>query len=57
MHAGSAAPGTGRESELKSRIAAFQLAQGLTADGVAGATTFMQLNRATGVDEPRLKTN
>ena len=40
---------------LKSRLASFQVAWGLTADGVAGPTTFMQLNRATGVDEPRLQ--
>ncbi|NKI92864.1 AAA family ATPase [Rhizobacter sp. SG703] len=40
---------------LKSRLAAFQVAWGLSADGVAGPTTFMQLNRAAGVDEPRLQ--
>lgn len=39
---------------LTSRIAAFQRAQGLAADGVAGALTLMQLNRALAVDEPRL---
>jgi general secretion pathway protein A len=39
----------------KSRVSAFQLAQGLKPDGLAGPTTFMQLNRATGVDEPRLR--
>ena len=33
---------------------AFQAAHGLGADGRAGPTTFMQLNRVTGVDEPRL---
>ena len=38
----------------KSRLAAFQLAQGLKPDGLAGPTTFMQLNRAIGLDEPRL---
>jgi len=42
------------ELPLRSRILAFQLAQGLDADGVAGPMTFMQLNRASGVDEPRL---
>ncbi|HJV64012.1 MAG TPA: peptidoglycan-binding protein, partial [Albitalea sp.] len=42
---------------LKSRIVAFQLAQGLRADGLAGPTTLMQLNRATGLDEPRLRTD
>jgi general secretion pathway protein A len=40
---------------LKPRVQAFQLAQGLQADGVAGPVTLMQLNRATGIDEPRLK--
>jgi general secretion pathway protein A len=39
---------------LQSRLQAFQLAQGLKPDGVAGATTFMQINRAVGVAEPRL---
>lgn len=38
----------------KARLSAFQLAQGLKPDGVAGPTTFMQLNRAAGIDEPRL---
>jgi general secretion pathway protein A len=42
------------EATLKARVQAFQLANGLKADGIAGPTTFMQLNRATGVDEPRL---
>ncbi|WP_280154704.1 AAA family ATPase [Piscinibacter sp. XHJ-5] len=44
------------DATLKSRIHAFQLSQGLEADGLAGPMTFMQLNRATGVDEPRLAT-
>ena len=39
---------------LKSRISAFQLTQGLKPDGLAGPMTYMQLNRASGVDEPRL---
>ena len=39
---------------FKASVAAFQLAQGLKADGLAGPTTFMQLNRVIGVDEPRL---
>ena len=42
------------DSALKAKVDAFQVSQGLTADGVVGPTTFMQLNRATGVDEPRL---
>jgi general secretion pathway protein A len=41
---------------LKNEIRAFQLAQGLPADGRPGPLTIMQLNRATGVDEPRLRT-
>jgi general secretion pathway protein A len=39
---------------LKARLAAFQLAQGLQPDGRPGPMTYMQLNRALGVDEPRL---
>ena len=39
---------------LTTRIQAFQRASGLEADGVAGSMTLMQLNRALGVDEPRL---
>jgi general secretion pathway protein A len=39
---------------LKARVAAFQLAQGLQPDGRPGPMTYMQLNRALGVDEPRL---
>ncbi|RZL07499.1 MAG: peptidoglycan-binding protein, partial [Rubrivivax sp.] len=44
------------DDRLAARVSAFQVAQGLKPDGVAGAVTFMQLNRATGVDEPRLQT-
>ena len=39
-------------TEVK-RIQAFQRAQGLVSDGVPGALTLMQLNRALGVAEPR----
>lgn len=39
----------------RARIAAFQRAQGLSADGRAGPLTLMQLNRAAGVSEPRLE--
>ncbi len=35
-------------------LLAFQAARGLTPDGIAGPLTLMQLNRAGGVDEPRL---
>ncbi|GAB4043182.1 MAG: hypothetical protein Fur0014_15750 [Rubrivivax sp.] len=39
---------------LAERITAFQRAQGLVPDGIAGVQTLMALNRASGVDEPRL---
>jgi general secretion pathway protein A len=42
------------DATLKGWIHAFQLTQGLPSDGVAGPITLMQLNRAIGVDEPRL---
>ncbi len=42
------------DTALRSRVAAFQQAQGLTPDGVAGPTTLMQINRASGVAEPWL---
>jgi general secretion pathway protein A len=42
------------DAAMKAKVDAFQVSQGLTPDGVVGPTTFMQLNRATGVDEPRL---
>lgn len=53
---GSPQPGEQKRYDalLKSQVSAFQLANGLKADGVAGAETFMQLNRAIGIDEPRL---
>ena len=53
---GQPAPGRNETTEgaLRSRIAAFQLAQGLKPDGLVGPMTLMQLNRASGVDEPRL---
>jgi general secretion pathway protein A len=41
---------------LKAKVYAFQFAQELKPDGVAGPETFMLLSRATGVDEPRLQT-
>jgi general secretion pathway protein A len=43
------------DAALKARVVEFQVARGLGADGIAGPTTFMALNRATGVDEPRLQ--
>ncbi|MBP6270242.1 MAG: AAA family ATPase [Rhizobacter sp.] len=42
------------DAGLHARVSAFQRAQGLQSDGIVGPTTFMQLNRASGVDEPRL---
>jgi general secretion pathway protein A len=44
------------DAALKGEVRAFQLAQGLPADGRPGPLTYMQLNRATGVQEPRLRT-
>ena len=49
-----ALPGVASDAPLPARLEAFQRSQGLAADGWAGPTTFMQLNRALGVDEPRL---
>ena len=52
---GSAATTPARlDTALQTRLQAFQMAQGLKPDGVAGATTFMLINRASGVPEPRL---
>ncbi|WIT13767.1 AAA family ATPase [Paucibacter sediminis] len=42
------------DAALQARIAAFQRAQGLKVDGLIGPITLMQLNRAAGVQEPRL---
>jgi general secretion pathway protein A len=43
------------DTTLRNWIHRFQLAQGLPSDGSAGPITLMQLNRANGVDEPRLQ--
>ena len=57
-----AAGGTGPGSRpvtpalRQARIHRFQLAQGVTPDGRAGPLTLMLLNRAIGVNEPRLRT-
>ncbi|HWI82034.1 ExeA family protein [Ramlibacter sp.] len=55
---GAAAPvaHSGLDPALRGQLRAFQLAQGLAADGQPGPLTFMQLNRAAGLDEPRLRT-
>ena len=42
------------DATLRSRVAAFQQSQGLAPDGVAGPTTLMQINRASGLAEPWL---
>jgi general secretion pathway protein A len=42
------------EQPLKGRVVAFQVAHGLKPDGLAGPMTLMQINRASGIDEPRL---
>jgi general secretion pathway protein A len=51
---GQVLPPGAASAPLPSRIAAFQVAQGLPPDGLAGPLTLMLLNRATGLDEPRL---
>ncbi|ROZ72443.1 AAA family ATPase [Ramlibacter sp. WS9] len=55
---GTSLPKDRREAHaaLKPQLRAFQLAHGLTADGHPGPLTYMQLNRAAGVEEPRLRT-
>lgn len=45
-----------QDAALKARVRAFQLAEGVPADGLLGPLTFMQLNRVAGVDEPMLRT-
>ena len=49
-----AAGGAAAGAPLAERVRGFQITQGLPADGRAGAMTVMRLNRAAGVDEPRL---
>lgn len=44
-------------SSLDARVKAFQQSQGVDAAGIAGPMTFMQVNLASGVDEPRLFAN
>jgi general secretion pathway protein A len=43
-------------NNLTARIQAFQRVNGIDPAGLAGPITFMQVNLATGVDEPRLST-
>jgi general secretion pathway protein A len=51
----SSQPTIASATNLTSRIEAFQRSQGLETDGLAGPMTFMQLNRVSGVNEPRLR--
>ena len=51
------APGQVLAGALAERLAGFQMAHSLRPDGIAGPTTFMQLHRALGLDEPRLATD
>jgi general secretion pathway protein A len=44
------------DAALRAEVRAFQVAQGLPADGRPGPLTYMQLHRATGTEEPRLRT-
>ena len=51
-------PPIGKQSmnpALRRKVARFQTAHGIKGTGTAGPTTFMQLNRASGVDEPWLR--
>jgi general secretion pathway protein A len=50
----AALPGAETPRSLAERVSAFQVLGGLPADGVAGPVTLMQINRAAGIDEPRL---
>jgi general secretion pathway protein A len=52
---GKAASDAPTDAAWKTQVSNFQLSQGLKPDGLAGPTTFMQLNRAAGIDEPRLR--
>lgn len=47
--------GQGFNQALKLQVQQFQRDHGLDADGIVGPMTFMYLNRAAGIDEPRLR--
>jgi len=47
-------PGLDRGASLTEQVRAFQRSQGIEPVGAAGPLTFMQLNRASQVNEPRL---
>jgi general secretion pathway protein A len=48
-------PGVRFDALLREQVIAFQASHGLKPDGIAGAPTFMQLNRALGRKEPVLQ--
>jgi general secretion pathway protein A len=48
------AAGFAGDQPVRDRLRAYQLTQGLPADGLAGPLTLMLLSRAAGVEEPRL---
>jgi general secretion pathway protein A len=43
------------DAALQNRVRAFQRAQGLTADGLPGPLTFMQIERVLGLTKPQLQ--
>jgi general secretion pathway protein A len=47
-------PDTRYDAALARKVREFQVAQGLKADGMIGPRTIMQMNRASGIEEPRL---
>ncbi len=49
------APTPRLDAALQNRIRAFQRAQGLTADGLPGPLTFMQIERVLGLTKPQLQ--
>ena len=53
---GATAIGGDGPDSRRARIRQFQQTQGITPDGLAGSMTLMLLNRAAGVNEPRLRT-
>ena len=52
----TAEPASGQllDASMQKRLRAFQAAQGLKADGMAGPRTYMRLNQSGGIAEPRL---